>query len=217
VLPARVAGALLVIDLKNSEAFFRDRARRGLEVDQVATWRLTMRVAIEQAGGVVILTKGDEIISLFDENHRESPILRALSATREMARLSATLSADLAAQGQLPAGLEGIHFRGALTTGALRPGWDVHGDHKEPVWQEAGTSMPLVTAARLLEQERTLNTKRHTVVILSEADASKACAGSGELVDRFIRRDWCTVDRTGAEQRLAAYDASSSTVGSLAA
>jgi hypothetical protein len=163
-LPERVEGVLLVIDLKCSEPFYKDRAANEESEDLVGIWRSHVYAAAARHGGVIIHKKGDEVAVLFDRAALPHAAASALAALRDAAKASRILERDFSERALLPPGAIGFRFRAALSEGALKPGWEAIGSEREPTWEELPESEGLKKVARYFQQERGISGKAEEIV-----------------------------------------------------
>jgi hypothetical protein len=153
-LPERVNGALLVVDLKNSELLFRLGAREGDAGKLVDTCVSHLWTAVMENGGVVLQTEGDAIRALFDQETCPDPVAAALRTTDRMAQELALVDGRIRSEHAAAAEMPRLAFRGGVAVGAVKPIWhDFAGTHHAS-WIEAGGSNAFVESTRLMDLER---------------------------------------------------------------
>ncbi len=197
-LPEALDGALLVVDLKGSEALFREGARLGQAGALAEECLAVLCAAAIARGGTVLQTEGDAVTAFFAAGDHASPAGAALQAVREMDARLAELSRQLRER-RLRGLPEALRFRGGLSVGAIRPVWHQLGDTRAPGWSEVGASNAFVDAARLADLERAVEGEG-TRVVLAEA---LAAALPGEP---FARRDLRLTGKHGREYRVAVFE-----------
>ncbi len=171
-LPDFVRGALLHVDLKGSEKISRQGAKLGKAGDLLEMIVSHMWMAVSQNGGIVLQTEGDAILALFPAGEIEIPISAAFKAVDSMRENLLALEQRFLAQGITDMVPEsGIHFRGAISEGDIRPIWQTYGGTRLASWAETGHGNALVESARLMELEREVAPKlgnNSTIVIVTE-------------------------------------------------
>jgi hypothetical protein len=202
VMPDRVAGAILTVDLKNSEPFYRSRAMAASDVQAIVQWRSHMNAAILRFSGCVIRNKGDEITVLFDELKVRQPAVAAMRAAKEISEASSRLETEFRLQGLLPKGVAGLKCRIAVVEGEIRPIFEKHEATLEPQWEEAGSSTPLLALARLLEMEKSVAGSEESTLVMFESLAAANEAPIATLNGGGRTRQRCK-DKHGAEHELA--------------
>lgn len=210
VLPEKIAGCMLVADLKSSEIFYKLRAQQGGSENIVALWRSHFYTSLIKHGGFVINKKGDEIIGFFDQEKVADPVGSALRCLEEISSLSAVLEQDLRSRDLFPAGAKGFYFRAAVTLGEIRPVWEQMGDsQREAYWEEAGTTSVFVESARLLETEKRVSGRGdESLVILREAVAEELLIRQPNFNRSFVARAHMVKDKHGnVDQCLVALGA----------
>jgi hypothetical protein len=202
VMPDRVAGAILTVDLKNSEPFYRSRALAASDVQAIVQWRTHLNATILRCSGCVIRNKGDEITVLFDSLKVRNPLAAATRAAKEISEASSRLEAEFRLQGLLPKGVAGLKCRIAVVEGEIRPIFEKHGATLEPQWEEAGSSTPLLALARLLEMEKAVAGSEESTLVMFESLAAANEAPMAALNGGGRTRRRCK-DKHGAEHELA--------------
>jgi hypothetical protein len=206
VLPEKVAGAILVADLKTSEPFYRHRAAHRTSENIVTIWRTHFYTSIMKFNGTIIHKKGDEVIGFFDQDKSKFPLVDAIKAIEDMSRVSLLLENEFKNQQIYPPDAQGLYFRAAATLGEIRPVWEMLGNVREAYWEEAGSSSPFVESSRLLEMERKFGTPRDTLLVLSERHVADVADADPRLVLGFKHRDQPAKDKHGQEYRVAIFD-----------
>jgi hypothetical protein len=210
VLPVRLDGALLAIDLKSSEPFYRLRASSGAE-DLVAIWRSHVSAAIAKHGGTIVLRKGDEIVAFFEKGTSDrarravDPMRAALDSVEASAAVSELLAEQHRGEPHFPPEIAGFHFRAAVCEGSIRPTWEQTGGGREAYWEGIGDSNPFLDCARLLEMEKQLPAARTRLVLRAET-AAALLARNPNLSDRLAASTGSApVDKHGRSHRLMTY------------
>ena len=172
-LPERLHGAVLVVDLKNSERLFRLGAHRGEAGSMVEACLSHLWSAAIAEGGVVLQTEGDQLRAFFDSDEHAEPAASALRAADRMSEKLQELAERFADQGFAAEGRPSIDFRGGVAIGEIAPVWQEIGNTRYASWIEVGTMNPFVESARFMELERKLEgAPQDTVVVLAE-DAAR--------------------------------------------
>jgi hypothetical protein len=153
-LPEKIEGALLVVDLKNSEALSRLSAEMGESGGLMQLCATHLWASAVKHRGVVLQTDGDQIKVFFDEVDCEVPLVQALHTVDEMSVRLQALADQLSEQGLLPEDVRSIYFRGGLALGTIRPTFQEAGGDRLAVWAEAGHSTPFLDAVRMMDMER---------------------------------------------------------------
>ena len=181
-LPESVKGVLFNVDLKDSEQLARLSARLGRAGDLVETCLSHMWAAVSQNGGLVLQTEGDALRALFPADELPDPARAAFLAADAMRRNLAELEGRFISQGvpsKVLAG--GLHFRGAVVEGEIRPIWQAYGGSRLAGWVETGHVNVFIEAARLLELERQVAKDEpapgSVVIALPELKSRLASAG----------------------------------------
>lgn len=178
-LPERLEGAVVMVDLKNSENYFA-YARQTAGFESVMPTVLShIWTAINQGGGTVLKAEGDEVVAFFEAGGAENPLQGALESMDRIALQLKIYSDELRSQYE---GLEkyDLHFRGAVALGEIRPTWVEGASGRLPAWVQVGESMVFVEAARLLEIEKQVEAP-------VSADASGPGAASRVLISSSAR------------------------------
>lgn len=169
-LPEKVHGAILTIDVKNSESFFKIDSSEGSHINWIGLWRAQSYLVISKLGGVVLQKKGDEIQVFFDSDRMDRPELMALRAFDEICTASKNLGLAME-HNEVMKGLE-INFciRASLVMGEIKPIWEQMGEKKrEPYWEQAAGSNAFVEAARLLDAEKEIVTEKSVSAVVFSA------------------------------------------------
>ncbi len=206
VLPERLSGAILVADLKDSEAFYRYRAIHAQAANLVTGWRNQFYDAVYKNGGIIINKKGDELVAFFDHDKSPLPLVSALKTTMEVFTISEALEAEYRRQHLLPPGATGFYFRSALILGEIRPVWEKVGNSREAYWEEAGNTTPFVEGSRLMEIERQITTTGPTTQLLVRDEiANLVLTQERRIGGWFTLRDQPYLDKHGTEYRVAIF------------
>ena len=206
ILPERLEGAILMADLKDSEAFYRYRAVHSQAANLVTGWRNQFYDAVYKNGGIIVNKKGDELIAFFDRDKSPLPLVSALKTTMEVFTISEALEAEHRRQHMLPPGATGFYFRAALTFGEIRPVWENVAGNREAYWEEAGNTAPFVEASRLMEIERQVTTEVPTTQLLVRDAVADLILGQERRIGSwFTQRDKSFADKHGTEYRVAIF------------
>lgn len=206
VLPERVSGAILVADLKDSEAFYRHRAIHSSADNPVTDWRNHFYDVVYKNNGIVINKKGDELVAFFDNEKSAAPLLNALRATEEIAIISKALESEFRRKKLMPPGATGFFFRAALTIGDIRPVWENFGGNREAYWEEAGNTTPFVEASRLMDIERQVKTDTPlTQLIVRDEMAEGVISQDRRMTSKFEIRAQVFKDKHGNEHKVAVF------------
>lgn len=206
-LPESVKGVLFNVDLKDSEQLARLSARLGRAGDLVETCLSHMWAAVSQNGGLVLQTEGDALRALFPADELAHPARAAFDAADAMRRNLAELEGRFISQG-LPAQVlaGGLHFRGAVVEGDIRPIWQAYGGSRLAGWVETGHVNVFIEAARLLELERQVakaETSPGSIVIAIPELRSKLAAVA--LTGRWLFERRSFEGKHGQSYDVAAY------------
>lgn len=180
-LPPRLKGAVLTIDMKNSEALFRMSSDDSEGVNWVGLWRSHAYLIFSEYDGTVLQKKGDEVQIFFDGEKHESPELAAFRAFCALVAASRRLETSLASADLTLLGSLRFRLRGSLVAGAVRPIWEEMGrGRKEPYWEQVSGSNTFVDAARLLESEKILVQDKLTDALTMLAPLAQVLAAHRE-------------------------------------
>ncbi|MBI3558349.1 MAG: hypothetical protein HY074_18940 [Deltaproteobacteria bacterium] len=205
VMPARITGAVLVADLKASEAFFKIAGSNDAE-NLVAVWRSHFYNIIIKNQGTVLFKRGDEVMGFFDNDKCATPLLAALTASDEMSRISRFLEMEFRRRDLFPLDAKGIHFRAAIATGSIRPTWESVGSQREPAWEAAGRTNPLLEANRLLDFEKQIaNHDLETLLVMTEDAAKLILHSQPASQPHFAQRARTLRDKHGSIYSVAVY------------
>ncbi|HTL12884.1 MAG TPA: hypothetical protein VL588_10375 [Bdellovibrionota bacterium] len=206
-LPESVGGALLVVDLKGSEALFRDSAQIGRSGELVEICLSHMWAAVVECGGVVLHTEGDALRALFDDQVHANPVLSAIRATDGIAAALERLGPQLMGKFHLEHEVK-LGFRGGIALGQVRPVWQEMGVDRYASWIETGNGNPLVESTRVMDLERKVpetgpaNSSR---VVVLEDQAQALCLAMPELAVGFEARSLQLPGKHGKVYTVAAY------------
>ena len=147
-LPESISGILMVLDIKNSESFFRNSSGHPeneaiMPLVMAQLWRTLVKYE-----ATILKAEGDEVIAFFDAQKIENPSSKALVACEHAL---AELNGFFRTKTKIDAD---IQFRVALTKGKIQPIWIGSDANRYPDWNQVGESMVFVEASRLLEIER---------------------------------------------------------------
>lgn len=156
ILPEKISGALLAVDLKGSERLFKisaDSPEHGGLVEMCLSHLWSAVIANK---GTVLQTEGDGLKAFFDDQDCGDSVAAALAATEQMkGRLEAFLQ-ELKEKEIVPGENFSLDFRGGISKGELRPSWQKIDLVQVPSWSETGKVNPFLESARLMEVERQL-------------------------------------------------------------
>ena len=157
-LPTCLTGAVVVIDLKNSEKIFKLSGKTA-ESDQVMPQVLShIWTSIHQSQGSILRAEGDEVIAFFDAEKIANPIESAFLAMDLLAKNLESVSAEIRSQLNFSESIE-LKFRAAVALGQIRPIWINGGGQRLPSWNQVRDSLPFVDAARILDIEKQIDSK----------------------------------------------------------
>jgi hypothetical protein len=172
ILPTRVPGVMLKIDLKESTVLEKEAgARSGAqEYGKLSTvWFSMMAQVVFEFGGEIIKEEGDSLIAFFDSESQKNPLLSAVWAAQKMSSSQAGLSQVFEMLGLDPK--RRVCFRGAIVSGDLFPVWKNSGPFKVPSFE----GNVLVNASRLLDLEYEIpENKGKTLIVLEDSDFDAA-------------------------------------------
>jgi hypothetical protein len=189
-LPEKLSGAVMTIDLKNSEKYF-DYAKQTMGFESVLPSVLShIWSVINQAGGAILKAEGDEVVAFFENSSHENPLMSALQACDRISKQLNLYSEEIQAQYD---GFENqyLHFRAAISFGDLKPIWIQGANGRLPGWVQLGDSMVFVEAARLLEIEKDVEKKSEekevrSRVLVQSVNASQFTINQNLLGGRFV-------------------------------
>ena len=206
-LPVKVSGALLTVDLKNSEQLFNLGAQIGESGKLVETCLTHMWTAILNNQGTILATEGDLLRAFFDQDECTSPILSAILSTNEMTKYLALLQEQFESHSSVSTGIAKITFRGSIATGEIRPIWQTVGDIHYASWIEAGSSHPFLVSARLMELERNFDSPppKSQVTILEKDLALVPKIHLDQLSGTWTLRDTSATGKHGKQYKIALY------------
>ncbi|MBI3558731.1 MAG: hypothetical protein HY074_20885 [Deltaproteobacteria bacterium] len=207
VIPDSVTGAMLVIDLKNSERLFRAGSElgRGGELVDICISHLS-EVAAELKG-LVIQTEGDFIRVFFDSAVVANPSQTAINACDAVFKRLQSLQGQLQMQFLLRHEIQ-LEFRAAIAVGSIRPVWHEIGTVRYAGWVEAGTDNSFAESMRLMDLDHYLPTRSTTLqsrLVLLEAHAAQLCEQRPELAARFTARNLVLRGKYGQDYCVAFY------------
>lgn len=137
VLPPSVPGALLSVDLKNSERILRQGARVGEAGRFTQDCLSLLWEAVSGHGGVVLQTEGDALVALFPLESCPEPARAALAAADSMAVSLRELATKVPG-----AGGAALAFRGSIVEGEVRPVWLGAAGERSACWTSSGSRAP---------------------------------------------------------------------------
>jgi class 3 adenylate cyclase len=121
-LPKSVSGALLLLDLKNSERLFNDGRKLGKGGELVDRALSFLWSGVNAGGGQVLRSDGDAILVFFDSSVHANPVKAALEAACEADQRAAEYCAQLN-ETLKPDTPYVLSFRGGIGQGRIRPIW----------------------------------------------------------------------------------------------
>lgn len=168
-MPEKLSGALLAVDIKNSEKLFRLSAQSGEAGKIVETCLSHLWASVIACGGTVLQTDGDGLRAFFDKQENAAPALAALRATDLMEKNLMVFCSQLQDQGILEAGTC-VPFRAGISCGEIKPSWQEMQGMRVATWTETGSRNPFVESARMLEIERKISTpvEKSAVIVMDE-------------------------------------------------
>lgn len=167
VLPERLAGALVQIDLKRSEVLIREGMARGNAGEFINMALSHLWSAVAEAKGTVLQTEGDNLLAFFEEDTSSPALARAVETLNVIRQKLAGYSDQLREQGVVQPEYGNVRFRGALCFGEVKPLWhDINGQ-KFPGWVAAGSDNVFLELARLLELEPKVDPERARDVVVT--------------------------------------------------
>ncbi len=166
VLPLKLEGHLLAIDLKSSERWYRKGAEMDLGGSFIHLVISQVWQSLDKKNATVLETEGDSIMIWFDNSDHGLP--QVVETIFEIKELLESLTSRMRDTTPELAGLPPFRFRGSLVAGAIRPIWREVGRQKVPSWVEAGSQNAFVNCARLLDFERQHDADRSQVVMPEE-------------------------------------------------
>ncbi|HAZ12563.1 MAG: hypothetical protein A2X86_11810 [Bdellovibrionales bacterium GWA2_49_15] len=206
-LPDFVRGAILNVDLKGSEKISRQGAKLGKAGDLLETCLSHMWMAVSQNGGIVLQTEGDALRAIFPAGELEAPVEAAFRAVDTMRRNLMELEQRFVAQGMADmVPKSGIHFRGAIVLGEIRPIWQSYGGARLASWAETGHSNVLIEVSRLLEMEREVapgDGKSSSIVIVPQE--LKKNTPTMSLMGQWLFESRTLLGKHGTPYEVAAY------------
>lgn len=208
ILPESLHGAILSIDLRNSEFLSRlgaEHFEAGLLVGECLSHMWT---AVTSQGGVILRTEGDGLLAFFDSANRAFPVLHASRAVQEISSTLPFLREKIQSAQDL--GGQDIHlgFRAGLALGSIRPVWQNMGDTRHASWTEAGNTMPLVESARLMEIERKLGSSAEDCLVVMPEATARSADSSSKWANQYQwkLRDYSVLGKHEVQYRISVLD-----------
>jgi hypothetical protein len=200
-LPGPLKGALLCIDIKNSERLFRLSAETG-DAGRIVEGCLShLWSAVLAHQGTVLSTEGDGLRAFFDGDECTSPARSALLAVDQMQARLDEYALQLRDQGfSLDSFLS---FRAGLVLGEIKPIWQQAGQSQVAGWTEAGQSNAFVDSARLMEAERQLDYGGSLLV--STVETAFALRGAGTSAGKWLIESRRVEGKHGNSYLVSAY------------
>ncbi len=190
VLPDRIAGAILVVDLKRAAELFRLGARLGDSGKLVNMCLSHLWTAVSNHGGIVLQTEGDQLRAFFPREKAPLPLTNALRAVGEMHVKLMLVEQQFREQNLFASNESRLVFRGGLTEGELRPVWQNTGGVRHAAWQGLGETCPMTEATRLMNLERQLPRGEGDTNLLVPANlAQQAPLQTLEFKDNWVKPD----------------------------
>lgn len=205
--PDRIQGVVMMLDLKNSEYFFRLSLELGQSSPIVPLALSRIAEVLTENGAVILRAEGDEAIAFFDEKAVANPLFSALLACDRARRALDELAAELAFPEPTTNETIGLHFRAGIAEGALRPTWTHYHDRRLPSWEQVGESKVFVDAARVMEIEKTLDSENREISqVLVESRARKKWLGEDPVPGLRGSFTQCLKTVVGKHQRTYLID-----------
>jgi hypothetical protein len=175
VMPERLEGVVLTVDIKRSEWLFRAGARLGDSGKLVGTCLSHLWSAVSDNHGFVLQTEGDQLRAFFPREACQVPAQSALRATDEMQERLGHVARQFREQGVMPDDAV-LSFRGGIAEGGIRPIWQDSGGVRVPTWVTSDHSSmnAFNEAERLMALEgQRVDDPRGTHVLLGERLAAQ--------------------------------------------
>ncbi|MEW6055009.1 MAG: hypothetical protein AB1540_00205 [Bdellovibrionota bacterium] len=188
VLPEKLFGVILCVDIKRSELLFSRFARQSNPARLMEACLSHLWSSAAEKGAVILQTEGDQIKLFFDSANCADPVEAALEATDLMMKRLGVLHGQFVAQNWISVQCERIEFRAAISSGAIKPVWQEVGGTRLGAWAEVDESRPFIENARLIEIERALNHDESIVLIPEELAKQVAGSSKPKFRDRFLFR-----------------------------
>ncbi|MBI3557300.1 MAG: hypothetical protein HY074_13635 [Deltaproteobacteria bacterium] len=206
VLPDKISGAVLVVDLKRAAELFRLGARLGDSGKLVNMCLSHLWTAVSNHGGFVLQTEGDQMRAFFPREHSPLPLAQALRAAGEMHAKLALVEQQFREQNLLASTESRLIFRGGLVEGELRPVWHNTGGVRHPAWAGVGDVCAMTEATRLMNLERQVpQAERETNVLVPESLAEQAPLQTPEFKDNWSLRHQDLAGKHDKRLQVAVY------------
>lgn len=152
-LPTKLTGAVVMVDLKNSETYFSLASQLDGNEGIVPTALSHIWTAVNESGGTILRAEGDEVVAFFENVVGENPVQNALMAMDGVAAHLKDYNDELRSR-YVELAEQQLHFRAAIAIGDIKPIWVEGLSGRLPGWNQVGDSMAFVEAARLLDIEK---------------------------------------------------------------
>jgi class 3 adenylate cyclase len=184
-LPELLRGALLCVDIKDSEYLFQESAATTGDSGRMVRACLShLWGAVIAEGGSVLSTAGDGLYAFFDGDDCPNPAESALRASDRMRERLAELARQLHAQGLHHGG--DLGFRAGIAVGEIKPVWQEVDRVKVAGWSDTGTGNVFVETARLMEIERQLGSSKSVSHVVLPADTAFSLRGLRALSGKWV-------------------------------
>ena len=204
-LPEKIEGALLVVDLKNSEHLSRASAEMGESGGLMHLCATHLWAAAIKHRGVVLQTDGDQIKAFFEQGECEVPLVSALRAVDEMNACLHALAQQLKDQGVLSDETRSLHFRGGLAWGEIRPTLQEVGSDRLAAWAEAGRSTPFLDAVRMMDMERLVAGDNCASQVLMASSLAEQLKDDSQIEGHFVSREQALEGKHKRAYKVAIY------------
>jgi len=171
-LPAKLSGAVVMVDLKNSETYFTLASQVDGSANIVPAALSHIWTAINEKGGTILRAEGDEVVAFFESVEGESPVENSLTAMDNVAKHLNIYNNELQAR-YTELSNQKLHFRAAIALGDIQPIWVEGLSGRLPGWNQVGESMAFVEAARLLDIEKQVESNSAASRVLLQSLVTK--------------------------------------------
>ena len=208
-LVKEISGALLSLDLKNSEELFSLGKLENEPGKFVSICISRIWAIVDAAGGTVLVTDGDAIKAFFPDGTSAHSALKAILMSEKISSELDQIADQLKSiHGSLSKDWQ-IQFRAGLATGKIRPVWQEVGRDRFPNWIESGDTQPFLISTRLMDLERKLEPHSGSVVLVPSGLAQEI-EETGGLARPFASRDLTIAGKHGVAYQLSVFVAGKS-------
>lgn len=174
LLPEKVSGVMLNLDIKKSEYLFRFKGLETNGNDLIHSCLSELWSVIDSYHGTVIHTEGDGFIAFFSTESSRNPIKQAVDACFSLKTSLTVFDQQLKDRGIYLLNVPSIEFRVAIESGDIKPIWQELEDYRYASWTGVGPHNPFIETRRLLEVSRSIDHDEHvSIVILTEETAKE--------------------------------------------